>query len=454
MREEDFSMQNTLEGNYLNITLPASTELDEIAVRVIEGDCPEFLIPFHVVSVNGNRNLKYKLINTVALEYSERKMNKQQFVQLFMKLLMPFMKGKDWFLDYHNFCVNPRYIFLDKTGSGVSFIYVPEKQAGQTDEEIKAFFKQLFTEITILNDPEFQVRMFQYFASPDANLADLYQILLQEGKTTVSNVGGNTNSREVLKQNETFQKQETDEIKPQGLNMEQTKKNGSEQEKQTGKFSFFGIHPKGSTEAEKKAEVPENPEEDADAAVDALFGSKPKKKSLFGKKKEKPEKVVQKEEKSAVIVQEQKPVQQMVQMPVFESMTEDSTEISSETEVENGVWLELTESEIPGAIQKISLDFPGKYITIGRMSSDEVQPDVAFGKQFTRIGRRHARIEKRGNDFYIIDLGSANGTLLNGQKLIPNQPYLLEEGGEICFTVTKPVKYRVLRHDEWLRMGD
>lgn len=88
---------------------------------------------------------------------------------LFMKLLMPFMKGKDWFLDYHNFCVNPRYIFLDKTGSGVSFIYVPEKQAGQTDEEIKAFFKQLFTEITILNDPEFQVRMFQYFASPDAN---------------------------------------------------------------------------------------------------------------------------------------------------------------------------------------------------------------------------------------------------------------------------------------------
>lgn len=105
------------------------------------------------------------------------------------------------------------------------------------------------------------------------------------------------NSGKVLKQNETFQKQETDEIKPQGLNMEQTKKNGSEQEKQTGKFSFFGIHPKGSTEAEKKAEVPENPEEDADAAVDALFGSKPKKKSLFGKKKEKPEKVVQKEEK-------------------------------------------------------------------------------------------------------------------------------------------------------------
>lgn len=42
MREEDFSMQNTLEGNYLNITLPASTELDEIAVRVIEGDVLSF----------------------------------------------------------------------------------------------------------------------------------------------------------------------------------------------------------------------------------------------------------------------------------------------------------------------------------------------------------------------------------------------------------------------------
>lgn len=43
----------------------------------------------------------------------------------------------------------------------------------------------------------------------------------------------------------------------------------------------------------------------------------------------------------------------------------------------------------------------------------------------------------------MIDLGSANHTLLDGQVLIPNQPYALKDGGELTFTDSRPVRYRI-----------
>ena len=106
--------------------------------------------------------------------------------------------------------------------------------------------------------------------------------------------------------------------------------------------------------------------------------------------------------------------------------------------------MQLVHSEIPGAIERINLNFSGSYIIIGRISSDVVKPDVAFSKEFTRIGRKHARIERTKEGYCIIDLGSANHTLLNDKTLIPNQPYPLMNDTIVTFTTSKPVKYRVV----------
>jgi hypothetical protein len=47
------------------------------------------------------------------------------------------------------------------------------------------------------------------------------------------------------------------------------------------------------------------------------------------------------------------------------------------------------------------------------------------------VSRSHAEILWDGVDFYIMDLGSKNGTRLNGQLLIPNEKHRLEEGSEL-----------------------
>jgi pSer/pThr/pTyr-binding forkhead associated (FHA) protein len=47
------------------------------------------------------------------------------------------------------------------------------------------------------------------------------------------------------------------------------------------------------------------------------------------------------------------------------------------------------------------------------------------------ISRRHAQITRRGSQVFVEDLGSINGTLLNGEKLMPYSPQVLKSGDEL-----------------------
>ncbi|MGH9768434.1 MAG: FHA domain-containing protein [Blastocatellia bacterium] len=71
-------------------------------------------------------------------------------------------------------------------------------------------------------------------------------------------------------------------------------------------------------------------------------------------------------------------------------------------------------------------------ITIGRVDPHRgIRPDVDLSKfdPASRISRRHARVTSRGSQFYIEDLGSANGTIINGRtRLKPQEPYPLVNG--------------------------
>jgi len=83
----------------------------------------------------------------------------------------------------------------------------------------------------------------------------------------------------------------------------------------------------------------------------------------------------------------------------------------------------------------ISAQFPlpaDNEITVGRVDPHRgIRPDIDLSKfdPASRISRRHARITSRGSQFYIEDLGSANGTFVNGRtRLKPQEPYPLVNG--------------------------
>ena len=81
---------------------------------------------------------------------------------------------------------------------------------------------------------------------------------------------------------------------------------------------------------------------------------------------------------------------------------------------------------LKGQIQDFS-QFP---VQIGRHSSCQVR----FEKDLTTISRRHARIERQGNRFRIID-ASTNGTYVNGKRIAD---VYLRDGDVITFSENGP----------------
>ncbi len=72
---------------------------------------------------------------------------------------------------------------------------------------------------------------------------------------------------------------------------------------------------------------------------------------------------------------------------------------------------------------------------IGRWDADNgIFPDVdldAYDPD-SKVSRKHARIIRREDAYFIEDLGSTNGTFVNrGRRLLPGTPQVLNEGDEI-----------------------
>ena len=70
--------------------------------------------------------------------------------------------------------------------------------------------------------------------------------------------------------------------------------------------------------------------------------------------------------------------------------------------------------------------YEGQEITLGRVhSSNKIQPDVdlsAFGGASLGTSRLHAAIRREGNQIWIEDTGSSNGTWVDGERLAPFTP--------------------------------
>lgn len=74
-------------------------------------------------------------------------------------------------------------------------------------------------------------------------------------------------------------------------------------------------------------------------------------------------------------------------------------------------------------------------VQIGRLDAAHgIFPDIDLtpdGGLEGGVSRRHCKIHQRGTTYLIEDIGSANGTYLNGQRLTPYLPHVLKNGDEL-----------------------
>jgi hypothetical protein len=79
----------------------------------------------------------------------------------------------------------------------------------------------------------------------------------------------------------------------------------------------------------------------------------------------------------------------------------------------------------------LSLDHP---VTLGRttlINREDLLDLTDLDGYRLGISRRHCRLERRDASLTLTDLGSANGTYLNGEPLVPHQVYTVADGDQL-----------------------
>jgi hypothetical protein len=88
---------------------------------------------------------------------------------------------------------------------------------------------------------------------------------------------------------------------------------------------------------------------------------------------------------------------------------------------------------INGASQPVVLEGRMEYV-LGREGHEQVVPDLNlndYGARDKGVSRVHAALRLDRGQVFLIDLGSTNGTRLNGQPLPAHQPTPLANGDEL-----------------------
>lgn len=74
-------------------------------------------------------------------------------------------------------------------------------------------------------------------------------------------------------------------------------------------------------------------------------------------------------------------------------------------------------------------------VRIGRLdAANDIFPDLDLAPNVQLgdgVSRLHCRIHQRGSTYLVEDIGSSNGTFLNGKRLTPYLLYPLEKGNTV-----------------------
>jgi hypothetical protein len=71
-------------------------------------------------------------------------------------------------------------------------------------------------------------------------------------------------------------------------------------------------------------------------------------------------------------------------------------------------------------------------LAVGREDS----PIAEHLSAFSNVGRRHATVESVGNHVVVVDLRSANGTFVNGERIPPLEPRIVKHGDRVRFAAS------------------
>ena len=452
----NYEFSRSIENGRNILSLSLSNDLiDEITLRTLMQDKPEFLTKFTVFQDGMNRVIQYDVTGLTPLSYDTKVYSSLELIDLLLDMLSTLMSSYDWFMDYHNFKIDHKSIMMNNNTNKFQLLYIPIKESISTEQEIKNCFIELISQLN-LSSAEKVVNKILFFLIKDFFLVNFQQFLNELREEVVKEVGVKTPQKPLVEVKEPVK-----EVKP--ITDEQPSLN---QVVSTPVNIQPMIQPIAKVESNTKGQSVPVP------------NSKPK-KGIFGDLFSKKDKSVPKSQMKKSGLEEEIEKRLGTQSVKQPANHQPVTNINSKANTNTPLMMGATSnhqpspspmiSAVPKKIQSLDSEvtefldidtFDGLHLKyVGTYDSsyiDEIIPiefinngfrigrfditkgqkrlEFEFHQSIKHISRTHVRIEKEDNKYFIIDINSANGTFINGQRINPMYPYEVSINDKISFS--------------------
>lgn len=451
---------------YAKLNIPETEKMDEIAIKVIRQDAPEFLLPIKMMSIDGETEIRFEISEGTRLNYLPETMTKRELITLLDNMLSPFKTCSDWFLDYHYFHLDKNYIMVGRDYSEVKYVYIPVDKFANSEETILNFFRDFILNINLKDDQAYVMNLYRHIKDNSATLLSMYDYISRDkvGNALAASASAPANS--ALADNTPVNPMPVNNapVNSAPINPMPVNNTSAHQAAPPVSGPYGSPAPNMAGQEFGKEDVKGN-------LINNLFGDEeaPKKKEKPAKKEK--IKNTQKENSKGLFgglgsnkpakntpAPNMAPVGGPYAAPVSPVPTpasapspyvpaSDATFIMSADEnVSDGskMALELEDDRGYHFPKFVEIDLAKGYATIGRYDkAGNAQADYNFDASLSFISRRHFRIERNGEGYRIIDLGSANGTMVNNEILVANMPYNVQSGDRIVLSKNNRITYRV-----------
>ena len=455
--------------NYTRLSVDENETVDEIALKVMKQDCPDFLLPIRTLEIDGEMEIRYEQQEGVRLCYSSLKMSKKEFTALLENMLMPFKVCDDWFLDYHNILLDANYILLGRNDHSVKYIYVPVAEYARNDGEIVDFFSNLVLKADIQDDSRFCIELLRVLKGDNSNLMTLLDFISRGSAAPAKeqapeaprqeSISAKVSStvKETLSSLQKTVKEPPHEAEP-FEKKERSADSPARPGQSTGEFGkqdvqgqlVGSLFEEEDEEPDKKKSKgkPTRPAKEKGKAKPAKSGG------LLDIFKGKSKGEAEQSAPSAAAdgygreAQPDRTFRQSSAPPAPASgVADDVTEICAEEQDgdDGTLRLRLVDGAGYDCPRLVEIDLSQGFATVGRRDkNNQAQSDYSFDASLSFISRRHFRVEREGDHWVIIDLGSGNGTFVNGEALLPNMRHPLLTGDTVMISAKRRLTYQVL----------
>ena len=419
-------------SNYLSFPNIEEEETEEFEVEILEQNAIPGLLPFRMEQENHQKTFLYSVGNEISLsEWKEGFHSENEILDVWKSIAEACIETESWLLDSEKLCLTMETVFVEKTATVCKAVYLPVK--GSTETGLKNLLKEWIEMIPYSRMANSTV-LFDMMNAYSRSVIQTEEDLLRWVTEKVNHCRKDSEeiAPAISEQNQQESIQQVSNLAAAVQCSTTQKEMAQDQQKDSGKKSFFHKADKKEKEkpekgkAEKGKELPlpgelSLPEgfavpENAGIPEEKNVEKEAPKRSVFSFGNRKRER-------------EEQPDIVMPVTPKRETSAYVERDTSDTVFVEDVVEKTKKTAQLQNRQNGQIYTLAPKVTIIGTSKGNA---DICLD-ECRVVSRRHARISCEQEQYYLEDLGSKNGTYLNGIELEADTPVLLKDKTVIRF---------------------